>query len=312
MEDAKLYCCNPVDDALHYDPRPGFFEWWYFDGVFDDGWSFVTSWYVNGIDTGGGIRFAAYDPQGNRTDALAAFPASETTLSQATCDVRMGENYIRGEYPLWEMRFREGELGCELRMRNLTQGVRTPPDGGHTFSEEPYLYMGWVIAQPRAEVTGHLSVGGRRFPVRGVGYHDHNWGVGGAQAGVAGEATTSALAGLFDYWYWGRLYLPNHTIIYSTGRSAETLGRQTLNGLVALAGETLIARSEEVDSEESGLVRDEATGAEYPQELVVKLRDERVQGDISLRLRKLIESWPFGPRGTAISAFSPTAMRGSL
>ncbi|HXH27953.1 MAG TPA: hypothetical protein VNL37_02845, partial [Candidatus Polarisedimenticolia bacterium] len=36
--------------------------------------------------------------------------------------------------------------------------------------------MSWLVAMPRAEVTGRWIVDGRSYVVHGSGYHDHNWG----------------------------------------------------------------------------------------------------------------------------------------
>ena len=297
MVDAGLYRCSPSDDAFHPDPSPGFFEWWYFDALFDDGSSFVSSWHIDGIDVDGMVGFAVYDPAGKKTDVRGQYPAARTSVSRATCDARMGDNYVRGEFPKWEMHFREGDLGCDLTLTNLTQGVRTPPDGVGKFSEALGLYIGWVIAQPRAEVTGELMVGGKRVPVKGVGYHDHNWGVG-----VGGQGMGN-LGALFDFWYWGRLYLPNHTVVYSVGRMAPSLGHLPTRMLVALRGDTLVALSDQIDFEEKDMITDESNGARYPGELVVKLQDPAARGNIGLKLRKLIECSPHETRGRGYFRF---------
>ena len=291
MVEAGLYRCSPSDDGCHPDASPGFFEWWYFDALFDDGSSFVSSWHVDGIDAGGRMRFAVYAPDGKKTEAAADFDASHTRVSKETCDVKMGDNYARGEFPRWEMRFREGDMGCDLTLTNLTQGVRTPPDGVGKFSEELGLYMGWVIAQPRAEVTGELILAGKRVPVHGIGYHDHNWGVGIGGVGMGN------LGALWDFWYWGRLYLPRHTVVYSVGRTAPSLGHLPTRVLVALRGDTLVAQSDQIDFEEKDMITDESNGARYPRDLVIKLHDPAARGDIRLKLRKLIECSPYETGG---------------
>ena len=256
MADPDLFRCNPRDDAAHPDPSPGFFEWWYVDGLFDDLSSFSTSWHMDGPDAEGQIRFHFYDTEGKDWHASATFPPSQTSASTATCDVSMGSNRLRGEFPRWEMHFRDGGFGYDLIFRNLTQGVRMPPDGsGGNWAEEPRRYMGWVIAQPRAEITGELIVEGQRISVHGIGYHDHNWGAGGqSQSGM------NNLGSLWDHWYWGRLHLPNHTLVYSVGTGAPSLGGSPARLFVALKGEKLVTFSTRIDYEAKDMMTDDLTG----------------------------------------------------
>jgi hypothetical protein len=60
---------------------------------------------------------------------------------------------------------------------------------------------GWVIAAPRSEVKGTIHIDGTDVAVTGRGYHDKNWG-------------NANIDDCFSGWYWGRLYSPEHTLIY--------------------------------------------------------------------------------------------------
>ena len=94
-------------------------------------------------------------------------------------------------------------------------------------------------ASERAEAGwGMCGVLAGAAAVHGVGYHDHNWGVGqGTPGGGAAQLSGGGLGALFDHWYWGRLYLPAHTLVYTVGRAPEALGKFPILSLVALRGE---------------------------------------------------------------------------
>ena len=284
--DPKLYSLDRIDDAFHNQPSPDAFEWWYFDAIFDNGYSMVTSWHIGGVgmeiaDPGyGHIVFAIYDPAGKKTDAVGAFPANAVFASTETCDVKMGDNSMHGEFPRYEVHFRSGDIGGDLLFENLTQGVRNPPDGVAYFSQQPDRYMGWAIAQPRAKVTGKLILAGEEILVNGVGYHDHNWG-------------NVPLREIYDYWYWGRLFLPNHTFLYSVGQASESLGHVAMSILVAFKGEKLAKLSTHIDAEPSDFEVDEFTGVKYPRKLVLKIDASNVKGEVTHRLRKLADSFMF-------------------
>jgi len=279
----ELYRLDRIDDAFHNQPSPDAFEWWYFDAIFDNGYSMVTSWHIGGVgmeiaDPGyGHIVFAIYDPDGKKTDTVGAFPANAVFASTETCDVKMGDNRVHGEFPRYEVHFRSGDIGGDLLFENLTQGIRNPPDGVTYFSQQPDKYMGWAIAQPRARVTGKLILAGEEILVNGVGYHDHNWG-------------NVSFQEFCDHWYWGRLFLPKHTLIYATLQTAESVGSARLGGLIAIKGEKLLEQVEEIDGEPSDFQVDEVTGAKYPRKLIIKMDGSRIKGEVIHRLRKIIES----------------------
>jgi len=295
--DPTNYECSPRDDAIHGDRAPGYFEWWYLDALLDDGSSYATSWHVNGVGADGMVRFQFYDPQGKKTQASATFAPSETQASRETCDIKMGENRLSGQHPRWQLRFRQGDIGYDLAMRSATQGVRTPPDGVTPFSLDGSRWMGWAVPVPRAEVTGEVVIAGERLPVHGVGYHDHNWGVGGGDGGMDG------LNALYDFWYWGRIYLPDHTIVWSVGCAAEELGHGPANVMLALAGEKLLARTRRLDLREADVRTDSATGVPYAGTLVLTLSHPEVQGELALVVQKVLEQTQMRARGHGYLSF---------
>ena len=48
----------------------------------------------------------------------------------------------------------------------------------------------------------------------GIGYHDHNWGVGDMKR-------------IIDHWYWGRLYTDDFSVLYANVHTAEEVRRTT-------------------------------------------------------------------------------------
>jgi len=290
---AKPFQPAPVDDAYHPDLNPGFFEWWYFDAVFDNKWSCAASFQIPGLNAGSSVDFSVYDPDGKKSNVRSLAPASAVSASTKTCDVRMGANWAKGEHPQWDIHVQEGDSGCDLTFRSLTQGVIPPAGGGNFSSEElPHRYLHWTVCQPRAEVTGELRLGGRTMPVRGVGYHDHDWGVGGAEP-REGLGMLDGLIALYDFWYWGKLYLPDYTLVYSVGRGSEGLHYRPLNVLFTLKGDTLLARSDAVTYEERDMATDPGTGCTYARELIITPEDPKTNGIMTLKLKEVVESASF-------------------
>ncbi|MCX6008354.1 MAG: hypothetical protein NTZ34_14010 [Chloroflexi bacterium] len=285
LDPADFYL-EKVDDSLHDNLCPVNYEWWYFDATFENNYSMASLWQEQtkagkdgGIVKERFIDFSVYDPDGKKIMLKKPFDNKLVSISTETCDVKMGGNRVFGEPPTYKMHFLEDGLGADLEFKSLVQGYRSPPDGTAYFSMNPLIYMGWAIAQPRATVKGKLIVDGKEMNVVGAGYHDHNWG-------------NSRFDVLYDYWYWGRIFLPGHTFIYSLSQLGECMDHTPLNFAVTFEGEKLVDMSQELIGEPSDFVLDEETGIEYPRKLVLKMNTDVVKGEITHNLKHLIESYP--------------------
>jgi len=252
------------------------YEWWYLDAAFDNGYSVATSWQMIEKPVLRLVQFAIYDPQGKKTDVVANFDPATVKTSKTSCDVTMGNNHLIESYPRWNVDFRQGGLGCSLIFESLIEGFQTPPDGRVYFSEQPPMWVGWVIAQPRAKVTGKLILNGEEIAVTGVGYHDHNWG-------------NTFLHKMYKYWYWGRIFLPEHTFIYSVGQMTDALGAKPCSVMHTYKGSDLLDVSTNIFADASDFTLDEYSGAKYPRKLVVHAEGPVVSGTISHHLQSVLE-----------------------
>ncbi len=292
LDPADFYL-DKADDAIHNTESRLTYEWWYFDATFDNNYSMASLWKLSSVEMHNRltkerlIDFSVYDPTGKKVMAKKPFDDSAISISTEKCDVKMGDNRVYGEAPVYEMHFLADGLGADLVFENLVQGYRTPPDGTAYFSMNPLIYMGWTIAQPRARVAGKLLLDGKEIKVNGIGYHDHNWG-------------NTRLNELYDYWYWGRIFLPGHTFIYSVGQLGECMDHAPISVVMSFEGDKLVDMSQEIIGEPSDFVMDPETGIEYPQKLVLKINSEIVNGEITHNLKNLIESYPL-PEGYPLS-----------
>lgn len=283
--DHAAFYLNSIDDAIHNTPSPVSYEWWYFDASFDNNYSMASLWKLSSVKTERGIvnerlvDFSIYNPSGQKIMAKQPFDDSSVSISSEKCDVTMGNNRVYGETSLYNLSYFADGVGGNLVFKSLVQGFRAPPDGTAYFSAEPVRYMGWAIAQPRAVVTGKLFLDGREINVSGTGYHDHNWG-------------NAAINEVYDHWYWGRIFLPRHTLIYSVGQLSEKLGGKPVCVLLSFEDDKLIDLSGTIIADPGNFKVDDITGIEYPQKLVLKANSEQVKGKIVHNLKNLVESYP--------------------
>lgn len=283
--DTAAFKLKSIDDACHSFSSDEYFEWWYMDAAFDNGYSFVTSWQMAQMKFKGVlmpfrlIEFSIYDPQGKKTAVVPTFKAEDYSSSSKSCDVRMGSHYIRGDYPRYDIKFHDSNIGCELTFENLTHGFKRPPDGVKYFSQEPPRYFGWAVAQPNARVTGKLFIEGKEIPVSGTGYHDHNWG-------------NCRMQELYNWWHWGRYQRPDYTIIYSVGESSTVTGETPQSYLIVFKGHDIIDFSESIYADPGEETLDAVTAVKYQKKLVIRMESPAVKGTITHKVKNLVENNP--------------------
>lgn len=284
-----LFTASEADDALHTTDGT-IYEWWYLDAAFDNGYSMSTSWqvvtpaFIGNDNTTHLIQFAIYDPDGKKTSVDVPFDVKDTTISTTTCDVKMGTNHLKGNIKTYDMEFKDKDLGCKLTFDSVAESFRNPPDGLSYFTKNPDRWIGWTIAQPRATVTGTLTLNGKEIPVRGTGYHDHNWG-------------NVALSDMYNYWYWGRIFLPDYSFIYSVGEMIDSLGKKPSSVIFAYKGAQLVDVATDITAEPSDFVPDKFTGAQYPQALVLRVAGKACKGTLTHKLNHIVETQlPWGAK----------------
>lgn len=285
---ASPFTPSEADDAMHTTDGT-IYEWWYFDASFANGYSMSTSWQVvtpafMGKNVTRYIEFAIYDPAGKKTSVNVPFDEKDTTISTKTCDVRMGTNHLKGNIKTYDLVFVEKGIGGKLKFESLAEGFRSPGGGLTHFTKNPDRWIGWTIAQPRAKVTGTLILNGKEISVNGTGYHDHNWG-------------NIALTSMYNYWYWGRVFLPDQTLIYSVGQMADSLGKKPTSVIFVWNGSKLVDLTIDVAAEPSDFVLDEFTGAKYPQALILRVGGTNCKGTITHKLNHIVEKrTPWGAK----------------
>ena len=191
------------DDGLHPFTEENYYEWWYFDTQFDNGYSCVINYHYRlafQVPHVPAIQLNIYTPEGKMHVGFRTFDKSDISASEDHCDVKMGEHFVRQENSSYRLKFRTRRTGTELVFKNLQPGWK--PLGTGILLSKDTAVQGWVVPVPRAEVEGTLFIGETAIPVKGKrGYHDHNWG-------------NSNMYDNFSGWYWGRMYDDKYTVIY--------------------------------------------------------------------------------------------------
>lgn len=186
-------------DATHIDfpviNREEHFEWWYFDAHFDNGDHFVVMYSLNDtrmMPRQPSVRLNIFPAGQPEIRKIKEYSEAEVTTSYEKCDTTFGDEYCRDCGDYYELFTMIDGYGAKLRLTKknhpfTTEGIETP--------------MAWTVAVPSGSIEGELYKNGETIVVKGIGYHDHNWGY-------------QSLAGLHKNWYWGKVHTPDISVDY--------------------------------------------------------------------------------------------------
>jgi hypothetical protein len=191
------------------------FEWWYFDGLLDDG-TVVVVWFGDNWFYGSHDRAVTVELTipGNPTRRVMRNFKEPGSFATDRADIKIGPHQFKGDLDTYFIHVdpaETGGVGCDLTLRRRVASYR-PATG---YIEAGKRFFAWLVPVPEGAVTGTLTADGVTRQVTGSGYHDHNWG-------------NISPAKLFDNWWWGRGRSGEHTIIASELHGNPAVGGTTI------------------------------------------------------------------------------------
>jgi len=271
---------EPGDDAQHRYEGRFYWEWWYFDARFDDGHRCVLELQypniTNFLAAECCMLFNVYTPDGREYNNIVPFPASMWRASNETCDVAIGDNTIQGYYPEYRVKFRHENLACDLLFENLLPGW-TRGTGEIMFGmPEKEQVFGWVVPQPRARVSGTLSVDGVEHEVSGLGYHDHNWGNG-------------IVPRYLSHWIWGRLSTDRVTMIFADVVTSRRCGDVHIPITFLALDDRIVLESSRAEFQVGEYVPDSMGFQVYPSRVDMEFAERDAAGEFHFRIKDELE-----------------------
>lgn len=196
---------EPWEDGMRTTGGPNTYEWWYFDSNLDDGSSLVitvcTKMVFKPTDPLSPLIIVDlnYPNQPAKNLMIHAKP-EEFSASREKCDVKIKDNYCRGDLHTYQVKVSDQDRTIELELVGQVPAWRH--ETGHTyFGEHDEYLFGWLPSVPQGKVTATITEkGSAPRKVTGTGYHDHNWG-------------NVAMSKLINHWYWGHTKAGPYTII---------------------------------------------------------------------------------------------------
>lgn len=221
---------EPWEDGLRTDPDGESFEWWYLDAALDDGSKLTVEFHTvppflspkHSLTPFISVTLDRADGE-NITRSFTTSP-HDFSASTEGCDVRIGVSRFVGDLRDYHVHVEIEDLVADLHLRGTVPSWRAAT--GHVFCGDKYV--AWLPSVPRGELTGTIQIGDVTEAVRGVGYHDHNWGTG-------------PLNKMIDHWYWGRARIGDYTVLNISFISDPEFGRKHHPGLMVAKDGVIVA-----------------------------------------------------------------------
>jgi len=188
------------DDAFHGSKRLHFTEWWYFDCIFDNGYtaqvgirvlSIIGKYLVL-------VRIDIYKDGILESHEIKPYFYWDFSTSKELPIVELKskkimEGYIDNNTGEWvyNLSVELDKSSVDLCFIGCIKGWKSKTPGGR-----------WAVILPKAEVFGTITLDNEKINVSGIGYHDHNW-----------EITVFTMINFG--WLWGKVNSNNFTITWT-------------------------------------------------------------------------------------------------
>lgn len=268
------------DDGSHVHPHEKeYYEWWYVDASFDNGYHAVITYHYRNMFMNPiipSIQVYIYCPDGKTIAKFAAIEPDDAKVNPNYCDVQMGDSRMRDHGDHYEIYMKIKGVGARLTLTNTVPSWK-PGTGYNYKNEETGFAAGWVVPIPRARVEGELYLKGETIPVTGSAYHDHNWG-------------NCYCYRLFKSWYWGRAHSPRYSVDY-----AQVIpliqGMPAVTPLLIATKDEIVLSTNRLDLKLRDEVKDEKLGQMYAQKIMLEADAKGVTFHMEMNTRRILDGF---------------------
>lgn len=261
------------DDAFHSSKSSRFTEWWYFDTIFDNGYSTQLGIRVLSIIKNRIVlisqRFDIYKDGKLIKHIITRYPLKKFYASSSKPLVKLNDKPViegrsdksTGKW-VYDVSFNIGKYSADLCFEGETKGWKgkTPASRDEDW---------WAVVMPRAKVTGLLKINNKEIKVKGIGYHDHNWEV----------KSSAAFKNLG--WFWGKINTNKYTLTWATIFKNIDLGQSALV-INIKNGDYLNIKPENINFIAKDLYINNKK--KIPKKIIIQAKNNEVDLDFSMKI----------------------------
>jgi hypothetical protein len=187
-------------------------EWWYFEGIFDNGYSVVVDVFIcsKGDDGLCKLKLNIFNDAESVVFLREILPLSKLEASEDVPNIKVSGKQIiefdlerynsTGEW-VYNVSMEIDSQEANLQFIGTTQGWK---------GESLRGWYGPVL--PKATVEGTLIMNGEEINVSGLGYHEHAWGI---------------TMPVWEWgWYWGKIVSDSFSMLWAKMMQTRNIEKQ--------------------------------------------------------------------------------------
>ncbi|RPJ61160.1 MAG: hypothetical protein EHM12_05550 [Dehalococcoidia bacterium] len=277
-----LISYSDIEDRRHKLDGPDYYEWWYSDFRFENGWTAVAVWHYSDWlkkPRVPSVEISIYDPDGNRYYEETVLKPGDAKASEEKCDVTIGKHHFWQDGNHYRLIVDSKKAGADLTMTAAAPPFFIAPGAIYSEGKDEHF---WCIPVPRGVAEGKLYVDGQEMKVTGICYHDHNWG-------------SCDMNRNFGGWTWGRFFDDEYSGIFSYSfpihiASSPEPQVNSQTGILYLAKkDKLILCTEKIQVTTEEEVFDELTGQTVGSKVILKASEDNCQAKCEFTLQNIVE-----------------------
>jgi predicted secreted hydrolase len=281
---------QPSEAGMVTNPMPGTFEWWYFQGKFNDNSTEqITLLTKPWMDNNGPLQpyatIAVTTPNGTHLFGETKVDASQFNAARNTMNVSYGDAVTaRGDLNTVNLHFAPtaNGVGADLVFESAAPPTRFGGSGMWFFDPSLTRFSATNDPMPFGKVHGNLTYDGQSHEVQGTGYIDKQWG-------------TVNWNQDYDGWYWSTGHYGNYTAdMFVLTASAAYDNQQTVDTYLAKGNgpsEVLVETMQGVTAHTSGRNITAPGGVHtYPEILTLQWKNGSNSATLTLTDPKIVSA----------------------
>lgn len=204
------YSLKENDEGIHKNNLFALQEWWYYNVLFNDPKSELKDWSLAislaTFSHTDALKLVLHDDKEKSYGDIYLKPIGTFKTEGHGVNIKLDSSYVKGQYPSWHVyadnkKLDGHEITVDLDYKANSLPMWILKNTGLNHSKSPFGYY----CVMNCDVGGEVTLDGKKYNVKGLGYHDHTW------MPMAKDTSSEYKKKLIDFnvWDWLCIHFDN-------------------------------------------------------------------------------------------------------